>query len=111
MENFILRLRGVKFGDIQKVREGKIRLREIRFMPRAELIPMRGIRPEGLETEEAHEECGGPNGEARQEQAQEDEGRQGRPEGAEQEETEQRSEREASFKFNICVPQWMRGDR
>ena len=36
-----------------------MRLKEIKFMPRTELCPMRGIRPEGPETEEPHEELRG----------------------------------------------------
>ena len=52
MENMILRLRGVKHSDIDKVRQGSIRLREMRFVPRAELIPMKGLRPEGPAKEE-----------------------------------------------------------
>ena len=54
-EDFILRLKGIKHSDIDQVRQGTIRLRESRLMPRVELIPMRGIRPEGPGTEEAQE--------------------------------------------------------
>ena len=54
-EDFILRLKGAKHRDVEKVKQGTIRLRESRFMPRVEFATMRGIRPEGPGTEEAQE--------------------------------------------------------
>jgi hypothetical protein len=103
MEDFVFRLRGIKFGDVQHVREGKIRLKEMRFVPRAELIPMRGIRPEGPEAEEAQEgppEKGGEVKKGGRAQEEKEYGRHGEVE----EEENKASERKATFKFRYACP-------
>ena len=49
--NMILMMRGVKHADQENVRQGGVRLKEVKSMPRAELAPIRGIRPEGATAE------------------------------------------------------------
>ena len=54
-EDVILRLRGVQQGDLEADRSGRIRLKQARCAPKAELPPMRNLRPEGARAEEGQE--------------------------------------------------------
>ena len=50
IEEILLRWRGVKNMDVQLVRQQGMRLQNMRYEPKAELAPMRGLRPADPET-------------------------------------------------------------
>ena len=52
IEEILLRWRGVKKMDVQLVRQQGMRLKNMKYEPKAELAPMRGLRPTGPEKEE-----------------------------------------------------------
>ena len=52
VEDVILRWRGAKKAEVEGIRGGTIRLKSMRYNPKAELKPMPGLRPDRRRAEE-----------------------------------------------------------
>ena len=111
MEEFVLRLRGVSQGDVQKAREGAIRLKEVRFLPRADLAPMKAVRPRGPQAEEAQDEGAGHKEEQGQQEIQRGEARQDEPRKEDRREEKARGAGSYLVQVQVCMPQRARGNR
>ena len=62
IEEILLRWRGVRKVDVELVKSHGMRLQRMKYASKAELAPMRGLRPGGAKAEEGREDVAKPAG-------------------------------------------------